>query len=473
MATALQTEPNDDIAEIAAMIERGRVAQAQIADYTQEQVDKLITAMVWAVAKPGVAEEIAQFTVDETQLGNYDGKYLKIARKTRATLQDIIHDKSVGIIEELPERNIVKIAKPVGVIGALSPSTNPEATPVIKAISAVKGRNAIVIAPHPRAKLTNKKIVDLMRDAIVKMGAPADLVQAIEIPSVNKTNELMKQCDRVLATGGSAMVTAAYSSGTPALGVGVGNAVITVDDTANLDDAAEKIRISKTLDNAASCSSDNAVILFDAIYDEMLAKLKGQGGYVVTDEQKAKLQNAIWEDGEHINAKVVAQPAEFIAGYAGFEVPEGTLFFIVPETGAGPDYKFSGEKMTVTMALYRVKDIDEAIALTNKIQAYQGQGHSCGIYSNSDANIMKLAEGTRTSRVMVNQPQSPSNSGNLWNGMRQTFSLGCGSWGGNGTNNNITWRDLINETWVSKPLATPKTLPSDEELFGKDIMEAI
>tara|TARA_E500000305_G_C4017737_1_gene236761 strand:+ start:681 stop:2108 length:1428 start_codon:yes stop_codon:yes gene_type:complete len=475
MATDLQEKPQtDDIkAEIAAMMERARVAQAQIADYTQEQVDQLITAMVWSCAKPGVAEEIAQFTVDETQLGNYQGKFLKISVKTRATLQDIVNDKSVGIIEELPERAIVKIAKPVGVIGALSPSTNPEATPVIKAISAVKGRNAIIIAPHPRAKLTNKKICDLMREAIVKMGAPADLVQSIDVPSVEKTNELMRQCDRVLATGGSAMVTAAYSSGTPALGVGVGNAVITVDDTADLDFAAEKIRISKTLDNAASCSSDNSVILFDAIYDEMLEKLKGEGGYVLDNEQKEKLQNAIWEDGEHINAKVVAQPATFIADYAGFSVPEGTLFFIVPETGTGPDYKFSGEKMTVTMALYRVKDIDEAIALTNRIQAYQGQGHSCGIYSNSDENIMKLAEGTRTSRVMVNQPQAPSNSGNLWNGMRQTFSLGCGSWGGNGTNNNITWRDLINETWVSRPLATPKTLPSDEELFGKEIMEKI
>ncbi|MDT0575307.1 aldehyde dehydrogenase family protein [Croceicoccus sp. F390] len=476
MATMVDKAPveanDDDLTQIAEMMKRARAAQEQIAQYTQEQVDRLITAMVWAVAKPGVAEKIAQLTVEETQLGNYEGKFLKISVKTRATLQDIIHDKSVGVIEELPERNIVKIAKPVGVIGALSPSTNPEATPVIKAISAVKGRNAIIIAPHPRAKQTNKMIVDLMRDAIVAMGAPADLVQAIEIPSVAKTNELMRQCDRVLATGGSAMVNAAYSSGTPALGVGVGNAVITVDDTADLDDAAQKIRISKTLDNAASCSSDNAVLLFDAIYDEMLARLQAEGGFVVNDEQKSKLEGAIWEDG-HINAKIVAQPAQFIADYAGFAIPADTRFFIVPETDAGPEHPFSGEKMTVTMALYRVADIDEAIALTNRIQSYQGQGHSCGIYSTSDDNIMKLAEGTKTSRVMVNQAQSPSNSGNLANGMRQTFSLGCGSWGGNGTNNNITWRDLINETWVSRPLATPKTLPSDEELFGKEIMEKI
>ena len=458
-------DDNSDAAEIAALVARSRAAQAQIENYTQEQVDALIRAMVWAVARPGVAEKIAQHTVDETQLGNYDGKYLKIFRKTRATLMDIIDDKSVGIIEEDPVRNIVKIAKPVGVIGALSPSTNPEATPVIKAISAVKGRNSIIVAPHPRAKLTNKMICDLMREAIVKMGAPADLVISIDVPSVNKTNELMIQCDRVLATGGGAMVTAAYSSGTPALGVGVGNAVVTVDETADLDDAAEKIRISKTLDLAASCSSDNSVILVDAIYDEMLAKLQAKGGYVLDKDAADKFEKILWVDG-NINAKVVAQTPEFIADMAGFEIPEGTQFFIIPETGYGPDHPFSGEKLTVSMALYRAKDIDEAIFLTNAIQAYQGQGHSCGLYSQSDENIMKLANATRTSRVMVNQPQSASNSGNLWNGMRQTFSLGCGSWGGNGTNNNITWRDLINETWVSKPLAVAKELPSDDVLFG-------
>ena len=457
--------------EVAALVARSRAAQAQIENYTQEQVDQLITAMVWAVAKPDVAEKIAQFTVDETQLGNYEGKFLKISRKTRATLYDIINDKSVGVIEEDRERNIVKIAKPVGVIGALSPTTNPEATPVIKAISAVKGRNSIIVAPHPRAKLTNKMIVDLMREAIVKMGAPADLVISIDTPTLPKTNELMRQCDRILATGGAAMVTSAYSSGTPALGVGVGNAVITVDDTADLDDAAEKIRISKTLDLAASCSSDNSVILVGPIYDAMLEKLQAQGGYVVTPEEKTRLQNTIWTDG-HLSTAIVAQPAEKIAGMAGIDLPAGKQFFIVPETGAGPDHPFSGEKLSVVMALYKARDLDEAIRLTNEIQAYQGQGHSCGIYSRSDENIMKLANATKTSRVMVNQPQAPSNSGNLWNGMRQTFSLGCGSWGGNSTNNNITWRDLINETWVSKPLAKPKELPSDEELFGS-VMQKI
>ena len=202
-----------------------------------------------------------------------------------------------------------------------------------------------------------------------------------------------------------------------------------------------------------------------AIYDEFLEKLKREGGYVIEGQDKEKLQRVLWHDG-HLNPGIVAQHAVSITGQAGIDLPEGKQFLIVPETGTGPDYPFSGEKLTVTMALYKVKDIDEAIALTNSIQAYQGQGHSCGIYSRNDDNIMKLALATRTSRVMVNQPQAASNSGNLWNGMRQTFSLGCGSWGGNSINHNITWRDLINETWVSRPLAKTKVIPSDDELFG-------
>ncbi len=454
--------------EVEALIKRSRAAQAQIENYTQEQVNDLIRAMVWSAARPDRAEKIAKFTLEETQLGNYEGKYMKIFKKPRAVLMDIIDDKSVGILEEDKVRNIIKIAKPVGVIGALVPSTSAEATPVIKSIFAVKGRNSIILSPHPRSKLTNKMITDYMREALVAYGAPADLVIGIETPSIEKTNELMKQCDRVLATGGTPMVKAAYSSGTPALGVGVGNAVVTVDDTADLKDAAQKIRISKTFDFAASCSADNSVVLLDKIYDEMLANLQAEGGYLVSPEEKKKLQAALWEDG-HLNTAIVAQPPEKIASMAGIKLPTGKVFFIVPETGWGPEYPFSGEKLTVIMALYRAKNIDEAIELTNKIQAYQGQGHSCGIYSNSEANILKLASATKTSRVMVNQPQALSNSGNLWNGMRQSFSLGCGSWGGNSTNNNINWRDLINETWISRPLAKTKELLSDEVLFGSAI----
>ena len=459
---------SEQVAEVEVLIERARVAQAAIADYTQAQVDELIKAMVWSCAQPGVAEVLAQQTLDETQLGDYNGKFAKISVKTRAALMDILPDKSVGVIEEDLERNIIKICKPIGVIGALSPSTNPEATPVIKSINAVKGRNAIVIAPHPRAKFINMRIVNKMRDALVKMGAPADLVQTMAQPSIEKTEALMKLCDFILATGGPGMVTAAYSSGTPALGVGAGNAVITVDDTADLVDAAEKIRISKTLDLAASCSADNSVIVLETVYDSLLDHLIAEGGHVVSKDEADQIAAVLWDNGALNTAAVVKQP-QVLAQMSGFSIPDDRKFMIVPYDGVGPEHPFSGEKLSAVMALYKVADIHEAVALTNAIQEYQGMGHSCGIYSNSDDNILTLAEGTKTSRVMVNQPQAASNSGNLWNGMRQTFSLGCGSWGGNSTNENINWRHLVNITWVSKPLKKAKVLPSDHELFGQVI----
>ncbi len=468
MAIQTSIADTDAAQDIAKMMERARTAQAVLETYTQEQVDELIRAMVWSVAQPGIAEEIATHTLEETQLGNYDGKYAKIFIKTRAALMDIIDDKSVGIIEVDTARNIIKIAKPVGVIGALSPSTNPEATPVIKSINAVKGRNAIIVCPHPRAKLTNKKIIDLMRAAITKMGAPADIVQGIVTPSMELTNEVMKQCDLIIATGGPAMVKAAYSSGTPAYGVGAGNAVITVDETADLDEAAEKIRISKTLDLAASCSADNAVIVVEAVYQKLLEKLIAQGGYLAKPGDYEKIANILWKDGA-LNTQAVVLKPQVLCDMAGVDIPADRTFIIMPETGVGPEHPYSGEKLSVIMAFYKVKDIDEAIALTNKIQEYQGMGHSCGIYSYSDDNIMKLAFGTKTSRIMVNQAQAPSNSGNLHNGMRQTFSLGCGTWGGNSTDENLYWRHMINVTWVSKNLDTPKVLPNDESLFGSVI----
>lgn len=451
--------------EIQALIERSRAAQAQIQHYTQEQVDALIKAMVWSVVRPGVSEAIAKQTVEETRLGNYEGKFVKISKKTRAALLDIIDDKSIGVIEEDKERNILKVAKPAGVIGAITPTTNPEATPVIKAINAIKGRNAIIVAPHPRAKGCNKMVCDNMREALEVMGAPSDLVIAIEQPSLDLTNELMKQCDLVLATGGTAMVKAAYSSGTPALGVGAGNAVITVDESADLDEAAEKIRISKTFDLAASCSSDNAVIGLEPVYDELLEKLQAQGGYLIKPDEYQKIVGALWEDG-HLNPKAIVQTAQVIGEIAGIEIPEDKTFIIVPENGVGPEHPFSGEKLSVVMAFYKAKDLDEAIEITNNVQRYQGFGHSCGLFTKNEDNIMRFALETNTSRLMINQPQSISNSANLWNGMRQTFSLGCGFWGGNSTNENIYWRHLVNITYVSKPLAEAKVMPSDEELFG-------
>ena len=451
--------------DINLLIDRARVAQQIVESYSQKQVDELITAMVWSVARTGPAEKIASLAVEETRLGNYEGKLTKMASKCRAALADIIHDKSVGVIEVDDERNLMKIAKPIGVVGALTPTTHPEASPVVKAIAAVKGRNAIIIAPHPRGKETCQLVCEYMRDALEVCGAPRDLLINMEDPTLEHTAELMKQVDVVLATGGGAMVKAAYSSGTPAFGVGAGNAVIIVDDTVDLTEAVTKIHSSKTFDLAASCSADNTVIGVEPIYCALVEGLESQGGYLASEAEYQMLANTLWIDG-HLNPEIIAQSAQRIGELAGIEIPQDKSFIMVPESGHGPDHPFSGEKLSVVMALYKVENLAAAIELTNQIQEYSGYGHSCGLFTTSDENALELALGTKTSRVMINQPQASSNSGALWNGMRQTFSFGCGSWGGNVTTENITWRHLVNITWVSKPLATPKTLPSDSELFG-------
>mmetsp|Transcript_8498 Transcript_8498/g.16879 ORF Transcript_8498/g.16879 Transcript_8498/m.16879 type:complete len:573 (+) Transcript_8498:593-2311(+) len=465
--------------EMAELISRARAAQHILEQYSQEQVDQLIRGMVWAVSRPGVAEEIARLAVTETRLGNYEGKLAKIAQKTRAGLLDILYEKSVGVIEEDPARGLVKIAKPIGVIGATSPSTNPEATPVLKAINAIKARNAIVISPHPRAEQTNFVIVDKMRSALTQLGAPADLILHVAHPSRAKTKALLAQSDLVWATGGKNIAKNALMSGKPAFPSGVGNAVILVDETADLSYAASCIAKSKTFDLAASCSADNSLLVMDSIYDALVHELEAQGGYLVSSEaDRAALQRTLFKPAASpggmpvLNAEVVVQPVQTIVSRAGLKVPSDRTFLVVPESGIGPAHPFSGEKLSPVLALYRVHSIPEGIQIVNQIQAYQGQGHSCGIYSHSEENIMTFASDTRTARVMVNQPQSLSNSGSLANGMPVTLSLGCGTWGCSTSTANINWRALVNLTWVSRPLSQPKVMPEDNELFG-DVMQLV
>ncbi len=448
---------------VQGLIERARTAQEAITDLTQDQVDEVVTAVAWAMVQPEVVQEISEFAVEETQLGNVQGKKVKLEKKIRGALRDMMGAKTVGIIERIPEKGLIKIAKPVGVIGALVPTTNPEATPVIKAMNALKGKNAIIFAPHPRSKVTNLKITNIMREVLKKYDLPEDLLISIEEPTVEISGELMKQADLVVATGGSGMVKAAYSSGTPAYGVGAGNAVVVVDETADLEDAAHKIMLSKTFDFATSCSSENSLVVVESIYDQLMANLIAEGGYKVNAEEKAKLQATIWVDG-HINRDVVAQPAGRIAELAGIEIGDSNTFFIVEEEGVGAEHPFSGEKMCVAMAVFKVTDFDAAVEQVNAITGYQGTGHSCGIHTTDESRIETLGLKAKVSRVMVRQPQCYGNSGNWDNGMPFTLTLGCGSWGGNIASENITYKHFINVTWVASPIEA--VIPSDEELFG-------
>ncbi len=448
---------------VQGLIERARAAQAQIENLTQEQVDKAVASIAWAMVQEDVVEEIATMAVDESQLGNYEGKKAKLNSKIRGALRDMKGAKTVGVIERDEAKGLIKIAKPVGVIGALVPTTNPEATPVIKAMDAIKGRNAIVFAPHPRTKGTNLRIVQIMQAELEKLGLPKDLLISIEDPTVEISNELMKQCDLVVATGGAGMVKAAYSSGTPAYGVGAGNAVVIVDETADLEAAANKIKRSKTFDFATSCSAENSLVIVESVYDKMLELLQAEGGYLASEDEKAKLQSTMWHDG-HLSRDIVAQPASKIAELAGITIGGDKEFIMVENEGVGPDYPFSGEKMSVVVTIFKVKDFAAAVNKVNDITGYQGMGHSCGIHTADESRIVELGNRAKVSRVMVNQPQCLANSGNWFNGMPFTLTLGCGTWGGNIASENITYKHFINVTWVSSPI--PEVKPSDEELFS-------
>jgi len=450
---------------IADLIRRARTAQASIDHASQEQVDELVRLVGWAGVQPDFAEKLGTMLAEESGMGYAPDKIAKIHTKVRGAVRDMKGKKSVGVVEEDKEKGLVKIAKPMGVIGALSPVTNGEATPLMKAMFALKTRNAIIIAPHPRAVKSNTFAVSEIRRVLKENGWPEDLVIGVEKVSVEISGELLKQSDFNLATGGPGMVKAAYSSGTPSHGVGAGNAVSVIDETADLADAADKIKRSKTFDYATSCSTENSLVISEKVYDELVRELEKAGGYLVSAEEKKKLQNTMWDaETGALNRAIVAQPAVKIAELAGIDLPEGKSFLMIEEDGVGPDHPFSGEKLSVTTALYTWKTFDEAVNLVNEITAYSGAGHSCGIHSSSEERIRTLGLNVKVSRVMIRQPQCLANSGAWTNGMPMTLTLGCGSWGGNSTTSNVTWEHLLNYTWMSYPI--PPYKPTDEELFG-------
>ncbi len=459
----------EDQAYIADLVAKARKAQKEIEHYSQRRVDELAAAIVYTLSRPELAKSIAEQALEETHMGRVDSKMGKLTAKMPAVLYDVLRTKTVGVIEEIPELGLTKIAKPVGVIAALIPSTNPEATPEFKGVLGLRARNAVICAPHPSSKGTTKRVVDIMREIMEKNGAPADIFQCIETPSKNKAAELMKQCDLTMATGSGDMVRAAYSSGKPAFGVGAGNAVVIVDEDCDVKATAEKIAMSKTNDWASGCSAENSIIVHEKIYDAFLDNMKAQGAYLCSAEEKAQLEKTMWVDG-HLNREIVARPATRIAELAGIKVPEDTKILMVEEQHAGKDYNFSHEKLSVVLTVYKFSDLDKAIELLNEIQRFSGLGHSCGIHTNNPEHVMRLALNTYTVKVMVNQPHSMSNSGAWWNGLANTFSLGCGTWGGNIASENITQKHYFNTTWVARPIDRK---PATEKEIYRDLLDNV
>jgi sulfoacetaldehyde dehydrogenase len=450
---------------IDELMRRARTAFAAFRDVDQERADEAVRAVAWSVYQPEHARELAELAVADTGLGNVADKIVKKQRKTFGTLRDLLRGKSVGIIEEDKARGIVKYAKPMGVVAALTPSTNPGATPVNKAMMALKGRNAIIIAPSPLGYETTRRTVEFMRSALERIGLPADLVQILP-PPVTKdlTQTLMAAADLVVVTGSQDNVRRAYMSGTPAIGVGAGNVPVIIDASADLPDAAQKIRASKSFDNSTSCSSENSVIIVDAIYDKAIAALQAAGGYLCTAKEKTVVVDTLWHNGK-LNRNLIARDAKVLAHAFGLPpTAEHADFFMVEDTGVGKGHPLSGEKLALVLTVYRVKDFAAAKDLVRAILDFQGRGHSCGIHTRDLAHARELAEDLDVVRVLVNFAHTFGNGGGFDSGLGFTLSMGCGTWQKNSISENLSYRHFLNITHLVTVI--PEDKPSEQELFG-------
>ena len=452
--------------KVAELVRRARAAQRVFERSTQEQLDEAVTAVGWAIMKPEHNRELAEIAVRDTGLGNVEDKVVKNHRKTLGLLRDLEGAISTGVLAEYPDTGITEFARPVGVVAAVVPSTNPGATPANNVINALKCGNAIILSPSPKGYSTCARLLEFIHAQLKRIGAPPDIVQMLPEPITREmSTELMKQADLVVVTGSQNNVRAGYSSGTPALGVGVGNVAVIVDETADCMDAAAKIMRSKIFDNATSCSSENSVIIHDRVYDRMLAALAKEGGALLTAAEKQTLQKALFPGGK-LSPACTAQSVSKVCAIAG--LTRGDLVnarcLMVEETGTGRDYPFSGEKLSPVLTVYRARDFDHAFDIMRGIYDYIGNGHSCGIYTENEAQIQRLAREMTVCRVIVKQSHTFANGGSFDNGLPFSLSMGCGTWGGNSFSDNLNYRHFMNVTRIVRQI--PPREPSVDDIFG-------
>ena len=447
---------------IDAIVARAKAAQALYESKgSQERYDRAAQAAAWAIMEPARNRELAELAVQTTGLGNVPDKITKNHRKTLGLMHDIQHAMTCGVIADDPATGITEIARAKGVVAAIVPSTNPAATPANNIINALKCGNAIVIAPSPKGVACAERLLEYVHAEFAKINEDPNLVQMLPAPgSKEKTQALMESCDMIVATGSQNNVHRAQTAGTPAVAVGAGNVTVIVDETADLSAAAEKIRASKCFDNATSCSSENAVVVVDAIYDDFIAAMAQSGGALVDDE--AGIIAKLWPDG-HLNRSVIAQDADKMIAALNLDVPQGTDYIAVPTEGIGPDHPLSGEKLSRVLALYRASDFDDAVAVTRRIQEHQGAGHSVGLHSSDDGRARVLATAIPTSRVIVNQAHTFATGGSFTNGMPFSLSMGCGTWGGNSVNENVNYKHFLQSTKIIREI--PSREPSVDEIF--------
>ena len=441
----------DSVETLEETLARVKEAQKKFATYTQEQVDKIFLAA--AIAANQARIPLAKMAVEETGMGVVEDKVIKNNYAAEYIYNAYKNTKTCGVIEEDKAYGIKKIAEPIGVIAAVIPTTNPTSTAIFKCLIALKTRNAIIISPHPRAKLSTIAAAKLVLEAAVEAGAPEEIISWVDIPSLDMTNLLMKEADIILATGGPGMVKAAYSSGKPALGVGAGNTPAIIDETADIVLAVNSIIHSKTFDNGMICASEQSVIVHQNIYDAVKAEFAERGCYFLNPEETEKVRKTIIINGS-LNAKIVGQPAAKIAALAGVTVPAGTKIIIGEVESVDISEEFAHEKLSPVLAMYKATDIHDAFDKAEHLIADGGYGHTSSIYLNEVTEQAKLEEFTsrmKTCRILVNTPSSHGGIGDLYNfKLAPSLTLGCGSWGGNSVSENVGVKHLINIKTVAE-----------------------
>ena len=432
-------------ADLTAALERCRQAQKIFAEYSQEQVDHIFKAA--AVAANKMRIPLAKMAVAETGMGIVEDKVIKNHYAAEYIYNAYKDTKTCGVIETDEAFGIQRIAEPIGVIAAVIPTTNPTSTAIFKTLLCLKTRNAIVISPHPRAKSCTIAAARVVLEAAVEAGAPDGLIAWIDQPSLELTNQLMREADLILATGGPGMVKAAYSSGKPALGVGPGNTPAIIDDSADILLAVSSVIHSKTFDNGMICASEQSVVVLDGVYDAVKAEFAARGCHMLTAEETDKLRGTILVGGA-LNAKIVGQSAHTIAALAGVDVPENTKILIGEVTSTDPDEAFAHEKLSPVLAMYRAKDFAEALTIADRLVRDGGFGHTASVYLDPVGAKQKLdafAHAMKTCRILVNTPSSQGGIGDLYNfRLAPSLTLGCGSWGGNSVSENVGVKHLLN-----------------------------
>ncbi|WP_282606002.1 aldehyde dehydrogenase family protein [Pelagibius sp. Alg239-R121] len=463
--SALEPAPCSAEQAVTDLMRRARAAMETYENHDQTRVDEAVTALAWSIYKPDNAQMLAELAVEDTGLGNVDSKIIKNTRKTFGALRDLLRAKTVGVIDEDPDKGMVKYGKPVGVVGAVCPSTNPAATPVNKAMMALKGGNAVIIAPSPAGYGTTAKTVELMRAELKRCNHPEDLVQILPAPvTKDMTQALMNSCDLAVVTGSQNNVKRAMTSGTVAIGVGAGNVPVIIDDTADFDDAAEKITASKIFDNSTSCSSENAVIILESVYEQAIEALKRAGGHLCDSGEKSKVLDGLWQNG-HLNRHVIAKDMNVFAEVIGLSPAAATAkFAMVEDDRPGPDRPLSDEKLSLILTIYRATDFADAKAIAKAILEVKGKGHSVGVHTANMEHARELAEETDVVRVLVNQAHTFGNGGSFNNALPFTLSMGGGTWAGNTISENLNYRHFINITHLVTTIGEDK--PSEEALFG-------